>query len=354
MNLFRLSRISIAACVAGMLLLLILSIDSGREIQQRQEAIGQLLQLNARIDEFSAASDSLVLFGADPGLWAAYRAEGTAIQRELEQLGERHPDSRKAARRVAQLIESVGAALRVDDSGNDPASIDRYLEPLESPVRSRIVMHQVAGQGIALDTALDSALRQRQRAIAREATRIGATLAGAALLFGALCVVAFGLINHRIAYPARSLAGTLERLQEGETGARARVSGNDELSRLAETLNKTLDEREAADAQLAERQEKLHKALEKLADTRDRLLRAQSVAHIGSWEVDLASDRLEWSDQVFRIFGLRRHGGGVLCTRPPRRTRMAAPAPRRMAGKRGRVRCRTSHRAARRRSPLGA
>ena len=34
------------------------------------------------------------------------------------------------------------------------------------------------------------------------------------------------------------------------------------------------------------------------------LQRAQAIAHVGSWELDLIEDRLTWSDEVYRIFGL--------------------------------------------------
>lgn len=35
------------------------------------------------------------------------------------------------------------------------------------------------------------------------------------------------------------------------------------------------------------------------------LKKSQAIGHIGSWEMDLASNRLIWSDEVYRIFGLR-------------------------------------------------
>ncbi|MDH4189286.1 MAG: hypothetical protein OEW21_03635, partial [Betaproteobacteria bacterium] len=35
-----------------------------------------------------------------------------------------------------------------------------------------------------------------------------------------------------------------------------------------------------------------------------RLSHAQSLAKLGTWELDLAKDELSWSDQTFRIFGL--------------------------------------------------
>jgi len=42
----------------------------------------------------------------------------------------------------------------------------------------------------------------------------------------------------------------------------------------------------------------------KLFESRAELWKAQSVAHLGSWEWHLDSDRLEWSDEMYRIFGL--------------------------------------------------
>jgi PAS domain S-box-containing protein len=44
---------------------------------------------------------------------------------------------------------------------------------------------------------------------------------------------------------------------------------------------------------------------EALRESEERLKRAQEIAHLGSWELDVASNRLTWSDEVYRIFGLR-------------------------------------------------
>jgi PAS domain S-box-containing protein len=41
-----------------------------------------------------------------------------------------------------------------------------------------------------------------------------------------------------------------------------------------------------------------------LRESEARLRRAQEIAHLGSWELDLVRDRLSWSDEVYRIFGL--------------------------------------------------
>jgi PAS domain S-box-containing protein len=42
-----------------------------------------------------------------------------------------------------------------------------------------------------------------------------------------------------------------------------------------------------------------------LLRNKDRLKRAQEIAHLGSWELDLEKDELTWSDEVYRIFGMQ-------------------------------------------------
>jgi PAS domain S-box-containing protein len=42
-----------------------------------------------------------------------------------------------------------------------------------------------------------------------------------------------------------------------------------------------------------------------LRKSEQRLSRAQEIAHLGSWELDLEHNQLSWSDEVYRIFGLQ-------------------------------------------------
>lgn len=51
---------------------------------------------------------------------------------------------------------------------------------------------------------------------------------------------------------------------------------------------------------LAERE----RLTDQLKQGQDRLARAQEIAHLGSWELDLVRNELTWSDEVYRIFGL--------------------------------------------------
>lgn len=46
------------------------------------------------------------------------------------------------------------------------------------------------------------------------------------------------------------------------------------------------------------------KAEDTLRESRTLLAQAEEIAEMGSWELDLAGNRLRWSDEVYRIFGL--------------------------------------------------
>jgi PAS domain S-box-containing protein len=46
------------------------------------------------------------------------------------------------------------------------------------------------------------------------------------------------------------------------------------------------------------------RAQDALRESEANLNKAQAIAHIGSWNLDLTRDRLTWSDEVFRIFGV--------------------------------------------------
>jgi diguanylate cyclase (GGDEF)-like protein/PAS domain S-box-containing protein len=50
---------------------------------------------------------------------------------------------------------------------------------------------------------------------------------------------------------------------------------------------------------------KMEKAEEALRHSEESLTRAQSMAHMGSWDWDIVTGELSWSDEIYRIFGLQ-------------------------------------------------
>ncbi|MEN6610083.1 MAG: PAS domain S-box protein, partial [Methanoregulaceae archaeon] len=109
-------------------------------------------------------------------------------------------------------------------------------------------------------------------------------LAGSLVLFA----IATGYIVSRV---SGSLGGALDRSEA------ALVQRNEELHALNEELRATEEE-------LRQNLDELGITGEALRESERRLARSQEIAHFGSWELDLLNNRLSWSDEVYRIFGL--------------------------------------------------
>ena len=63
-----------------------------------------------------------------------------------------------------------------------------------------------------------------------------------ALSVSALAIIGGALLGAWLARPLRQLQDTVERIRDGEADLRAKVSGEDEVSFLAESLNELMDE----------------------------------------------------------------------------------------------------------------
>ncbi len=69
-------------------------------------------------------------------------------------------------------------------------------------------------------------------------------------------------------------------------------------SRIIRLYSMDISERKAADSQK-------EAVLAALRESEAKLNRAQEIARLGSWELDVAKNILSWSDEVYRIFGLQ-------------------------------------------------
>ncbi|MGE5642623.1 MAG: PAS domain S-box protein, partial [Byssovorax cruenta] len=67
------------------------------------------------------------------------------------------------------------------------------------------------------------------------------------------------------------------------------------------------EELRIANSELKDENKVRRQAEAALQQSEERLKRAQEIAHLGSWELDLLNDQLTWSDEVYRIFGLQPH-----------------------------------------------
>ena len=83
----------------------------------------------------------------------------------------------------------------------------------------------------------------------------------------------------------------------------------EQLIEYREHLEELVEERTAkfktANEQLQQEIIERKRVEEALRENEQRLNRSQEIAHLGSWELDLVNNRLTWSDEVYRIFGLQ-------------------------------------------------
>jgi PAS domain S-box-containing protein len=71
-----------------------------------------------------------------------------------------------------------------------------------------------------------------------------------------------------------------------------------ERRRVLDNLERRVEERTAS----------LTRSVDALRRSQALLAEAERIADVGSWEWDVATDRVAWSDQLFRIYGLEREG----------------------------------------------
>jgi len=131
-------------------------------------------------------------------------------------------------------------------------------------------------------TVINIARRERQMVIVLPLTALGTLLV--ASLLGLM-------ITRSITTPLGKLMESSSALSRGEFDHPAPISGDDELARLGRVFNDTAD--------------KLRSLYETLQDSKAKLEEAQRIAHVGYWEWDLASKHVIWSDETYRIYGLR-------------------------------------------------
>src|SRR4030042_4548433 len=98
-------------------------------------------------------------------------------------------------------------------------------------------------------------------------------------------------------------------IQEAKKEVAVRKESEAELilhrEHLEELVKQRTDELEKSNLDLNVKIDEYKKAEARLLESEERLKRAQEIAHLGSWELDLTNNRLSWSDEVYRIFGLK-------------------------------------------------
>ncbi|MDH4321331.1 MAG: diguanylate cyclase [Desulfobulbaceae bacterium] len=105
-----------------------------------------------------------------------------------------------------------------------------------------------------------------------------------------------------ITRPIKQLVAVMQHFANGDFRARAPVGADDEVGSLVAHFNDMADTIEqytfTMEQEVAQRTQELQQA-------KSFLDKAQSIAHLGSWQWDIVYNKLSWSDEIYRIFGLQ-------------------------------------------------
>ena len=122
------------------------------------------------------------------------------------------------------------------------------------------------------------------------------------LLVIGLTVMAYFLalkLQGIISIPILKLAHVTEKIsKEADYSLRVQKLSNDETGVLYDGFNNMLE-------QIHIREMERQRAEEALRESENSLKEAQRIAHLGNWDRDLVSNELRWSDEIYRIFGLK-------------------------------------------------
>jgi|GEM_PF-337776 len=155
--------------------------------------------------------------------------------------------------------------------------------------------------------------RRSAPAALQQTRRMGAvTIFTAALLLSLLVIV----LIHRLLRPLDALAAAAERVANGDYDTPLPPVKSTELRILRNALQHTataVQEREqhlrhlndSLEARVAERTGALNELTNRLQAREASLSAAQRIAHLGSWEWEITTGTLFWSDEIYRIFGLQ-------------------------------------------------
>jgi PAS domain S-box-containing protein len=117
---------------------------------------------------------------------------------------------------------------------------------------------------------------------------VGIIVLAAAVAVGLWVVMLHLLVNKR----TRELA---------ETNAMLSQASEKDEERVAQRTMELTHANRALQIEISERKQ----TEEALRESEERLKRAQEIAHLGSWELDIVNNVLTWSDEVYRICGLQ-------------------------------------------------
>lgn len=296
MKLVQTSIVFIITCLLGLVLLIVLGAWSYKQVELKRDELNALGAINQKIDALSVGSDNLLIFRGDDRLWQVFLNDAQTIKSQLGALEKGTFNAQRAIHHIDQLIQSLEDAFQTAPEDSDLINNDIRLNPLALPLRSRLLINQVADHGIAIESSVDQLMQENQQIIESHINRILFVFIFSALVFGILCVIAISMMYQRIAVPTRNLINTINRISANDETARAEVIGKDEMAELAVAFNALLDQKDQANQHIVQQQAEL-------SQQANLLEIAGRITRFGGWYADMQSKQVKWSSMVANIHG---------------------------------------------------
>lgn len=154
----------------------------------------------------------------------------------------------------------------------------------------RHVFESVRGAYLVIDPEL--------RIVAVSDAYLGATTSGREEILGR------GVLE---VFPAKGIQALRDSLPTGLVGVQASVGGISERQAYEEAMHEIDAKQRQLGEQLAHAYEELahsQQVADALRRSERHLARAQRAARLGSWEWDIATDRVTWSEELYNLFGV--------------------------------------------------
>jgi PAS domain S-box-containing protein len=114
---------------------------------------------------------------------------------------------------------------------------------------------------------------------------------------------AYGERKHLVQAEIDALYGLDRRKSEGDYTIRTK-SGETRIWEFSSAPLGRLPDRRRLVISMAMDVTERRRAEDEVRKIKNMLMRTEAIAHLGSWEWDMTTDRVMWSDEVFRLFGL--------------------------------------------------
>ncbi|PWQ93593.1 methyl-accepting chemotaxis protein [Leucothrix arctica] len=121
----------------------------------------------------------------------------------------------------------------------------------------------------ALDKEIVNSIKETTNTYTQSKDEIGlwTKAIGAIIVIGLILILLAGMLfNKSISRPVRHLTSVIDELSKGNTQARSRLTGNDELTRLGKTFNLMMNDREALQSQVDKDNEAINHSVFSLLD----------------------------------------------------------------------------------------